>query len=72
MAAVLFATWHCASAHFTIKYEFVVLVELARLTITIYNAARKAQGENAPFPQLGELHRKLMLSKNRHQIEEQS
>ncbi|KAF9699116.1 hypothetical protein EKO04_003295 [Ascochyta lentis] len=50
-------------------YELVVWAELVRLMNTTRKMMKQIHGKDTPFPQLKELHRSLMLAKDRYEIE---
>lgn len=53
-------------------YKLVVWAELVRLVNTIRDGVKQVLGEDTPFPQLNELHRKFMRAKDRYETEKKT
>jgi hypothetical protein len=52
--------------------KLLAWAKLVRLMNTSHTTFKKTQGEDAPFPQMGELHRKFTWSINRYNLEEKT
>lgn len=53
-------------------YNLVVWAELVRLMNTTRDVVKRAQSEDAAFPQLSGLHRKFMVAKERYEMEKRT